>query len=49
MTINQKSNTFLLIKMLKEPKYLGLVFVLSILMLIIYAVIQVFPQGLNNF
>lgn len=49
MTINQKIKCFLIIKMLKEPKYLGLVFVLSTLMLIIYPVIQILPQGLNNF
>ena len=37
------------LKMLKEPKYLGLAVGLSLLILIVYPVIQVLPQGLNNF
>ncbi len=37
------------LKMLKEPKYLGLAVGLSLLMLIVYPTIQVLPQGLNNF
>ncbi len=38
-----------IIKMLKNPKYLGLAISLSLLILFLFAFIQVLPQGINNF
>ncbi len=39
----------MVLKMLKEPKYLGLAFGLSVLMFFLYPAIQILSQGLNNF
>ena len=40
---------FLIFKMLKEPKYLGLSLVVSIFLFFFYPVSQVYNQGLNNY
>ncbi len=49
MTAEPENKTLLVIRMLKDPKYLGLVLGLSIFMFFLYQVLQILPQGLNNF
>lgn len=49
MTAEPENKTLLVISMLKDPKYLGLVLGLSIFMFFLYPFLQILPQGLNNF